>query len=117
MSNARELAQAKIFFALGDVTRLSVLRNISSKGALSASALAVGSHVSRQAIAKHLRVLERARLVGHEKRGREVLYALRPERFDDVRAFLDAVSARWDRALERLRSSLEEPDPETESKK
>ncbi len=56
---------------------------------------------------KHLRVLEGAGLVTHDKRGREVIYALDAQRLADARAFLDAVSASWDRAIDRLRRIVE----------
>jgi len=106
----RERAAAEVFFALGDGTRLSVVTRLGAGGALTATALSQGAKVTRQAIAKHLRVLEGAGIVKHEKRGREVLYALESERLEDARAFLDAVSASWDRAIERLRRMVEEPD-------
>jgi DNA-binding transcriptional ArsR family regulator len=110
MSRARERVAADVFFALGDRTRLSVVRKLGSGGALTATVLSDGATVTRQAIAKHLQVLEAAGLVTHEKRGREVLYALEPRRLEDARAFLDAVSAGWDRAIERLRQIVEEPE-------
>ena len=106
----RERAAAEVFFALGDGTRLSVVTRLGAGGALTATALSQGAKVTRQAIAKHLRVLEGAGIVKHEKRGREVLYALESERLEDARAFLDGVSASWDRAIERLRRMVEEPD-------
>jgi len=106
---AREQAAAELFFALGDPTRLSVVRKLGAGGALSATALSDGAKVTRQAIAKHLQVLEGAGLVSHEKRGREVVYALETRRLADARAFLDNVSAAWDRALDRLRDMVEEP--------
>ncbi len=107
----REEAVADVFFALGDRTRLSVVRKLSKGEVLSATALSVGAEVSRQAIVKHLQVLEEAGLVSHERRGREVLYALEVKRLADARAFLDGVSAHWDRAIERLRLMVEEPSP------
>ena len=110
MSNARKAAVADVFFALGDGTRLSVVRKLGSDGALSATALSSGAKVTRQAIVKHLQVLEGAGLVTHEKRGREVLYALDARRLEEARAFLDGISAGWDRALERQRRLVEEPD-------
>ena len=58
MSNAREQAVAGVFFALGDGTRLSVVRRLGTGGALSATALTDGAKVTRQAIVKHLQVLE-----------------------------------------------------------
>jgi DNA-binding transcriptional ArsR family regulator len=108
MSKA-ERAVADLFFALGDDTRLSVVKKLGAGRALSATALSNGAEVSRQAIVKHLRVLEGAGLVASERRGREVLYALEPRRFDDARAFIDRMSAAWDRRIERLRALVEEP--------
>ncbi len=108
MSRRPEQAVAGVFFALGDETRLSVVARLGA-GARSATALSGGAGVTRQAIVKHLRVLEGAGLVTHERRGREVLYALDPARLRDARAFLEAISAGWDRALERLRDLVEEP--------
>ena len=109
MSSAPEAAAAGVFFALGDETRLAVVRRLGKEGALSATILSDGAEVSRQAIVKHLQVLEKARLVTHERRGREVLYALAPERLVTARDFLDAVSQGWDRALGRLRRFVETP--------
>jgi DNA-binding transcriptional ArsR family regulator len=108
MPRGAEHAVAEVFFALGDRTRMSVVSKLGS-GALTATALSDGASVTRQAIVKHLQVLEGAGLVSHEKRGREVLYALEPTRLDDARAFLEAISARWDRAIDRLRDLVEEP--------
>jgi len=107
MSKA-EQAVAQVFFALGDGTRLSVVRRLGAGGALSATSLADGAKVTRQAIVKHLRVLEGAGLVSHERRGREVLYALETRRFDDARTFIDRVSAAWDRRVGRLRALVED---------
>lgn len=109
MSKARKRAVAEVFFALGDGTRLAVVKKLGTSGAQSATALSEGAKVTRQAIAKHLRVLEGAGLVSTSKRGREVLYALEPERLEDARGFIDEVSASWDRAIERLRALVEEP--------
>jgi DNA-binding transcriptional ArsR family regulator len=109
MSSGPERAVAGVFFALGDETRLSVMRKLGAGVPLSATALSDGANVTRQAIAKHLRVLEGAGLVSHEKRGREVLYALDARRLEEARAFLEAVSAGWDRAIDRLRELVEKP--------
>jgi DNA-binding transcriptional ArsR family regulator len=108
MSRAAERAAAAVFFALGDDTRLSVVRKLGAGGALSATALSDGAKVTRQAIVKHLQVLEGAGLVRPAKRGREVLWALEPGRLADARTFLEDVSASWDRALERLRAMVED---------
>lgn len=110
MSKPPDPAVAEAFFALGDKTRLAVLARLAT-GALSATDLAIGASVTRQAIVKHLHVLESAGLVTHQKRGREVLYAPEGRGIVEARAFLDAVSARWDRAIHRLRDLVEEPPP------
>jgi DNA-binding transcriptional ArsR family regulator len=108
MSRASEQAVADVFFALGDAMRISVVTRLGA-GAMSATALSDGAHVTRQAIVKHLQVLEAAGLVASEKRGREVLYALETARLEDARAYLDAISARWDSAIDRLRELVEAP--------
>jgi DNA-binding transcriptional ArsR family regulator len=111
MSKARERAVAEVFSALGDGTRLAVVQRLSMEGGLSATTLSEGARVTRQAIVKHLQVLEGAGLVSHEKRGREVLYALEGGKLHEARAFLDGISAGWDRAIERLRLLVEGPAP------
>lgn len=105
-------------------TRLALIKRLRVTGALSATALADGAPITRQAIVKHLQVLEDAGLVSHTKRGREVLYTVDPGRIDDARAFLDGISAGWDRAIERLRSLVEagpslpsDPRPEGRSRR
>jgi DNA-binding transcriptional ArsR family regulator len=111
MSRQPDRAVADVFFALSDETRLSVVKRLGAGAALSATALSDGAWVTRQAVAKHLQVLEGAGLVTHERRGREVVYVLDSGRLDEARAFLDEVSASWDRAIDRLRQAVEEPPP------
>jgi DNA-binding transcriptional ArsR family regulator len=106
MSRRNEVRIAGIFFALGDPRRLSVLDKL-RRGALSATALAEGAGVSRQAIVKHLQVLDGAGLVAHRKRGREVLYTPDARRLHEARAFLEMISAGWDRAIDRLTEMVE----------
>ncbi|WP_394848491.1 metalloregulator ArsR/SmtB family transcription factor [Pendulispora brunnea] len=110
MSRAREGAVADVFFALGDETRISLVRKLCADGASSATTLSTGEKVTRQAIVKHLQVLEGAGLVTHEKRGREVLYLIETRRLDEARLFLDSVSAAWDRAIDRLRIMVEDDE-------
>jgi DNA-binding transcriptional ArsR family regulator len=106
MSKA-DAAVAGAFFALGNQTRIAIVRRLGT-GPLSASALSERAPVTRQAITKHLRILESSGLVTHEKRGREVLYALETGRLQEARAFLDAISMSWDRAIDRLRRMVED---------
>lgn len=112
MSSVAERPVEDIFSALGNKTRLSVVKKLSRGTALSATWLSDGEDVTRQNITKHLQVLEAAGLIKREKRGREVLYALEAEQFEDAHMFLTDVSAGWDRAINRLQQLVEEPSTE-----
>jgi DNA-binding transcriptional ArsR family regulator len=96
-----------VFAALGDETRLSLLGKLSGGQRQSISRLAGGSSLTRQAITKHLRVLQGAGVVQSARVGRENLFELRPEPLRDIRAYLDRVSGQWDQALARLKSFVE----------
>ena len=100
--------RAVVFAALGDDTRLSLVSKLSKGTPQSISELARGSPLTRQAITKHLRVLEGARLVGSVRVGRESLFELRPEPLKEIQSYLERVSEQWDHALARLKSFMEE---------
>jgi DNA-binding transcriptional ArsR family regulator len=99
---------APVFAALGDPTRLSLLAKLSDGGPRSISSLSAGAGLTRQAITKHLHVLEGAGLVRSLKVGRESQFAYRAEPIDEARAYLERVSAQWDGAIERLRALVED---------
>ena len=103
-------ARAPVFAALGDETRLGVLSRLSSGGPQSITGLASGASVSRQAITKHLRTLEAAGLATSRRRGRERVWSLQPGRLEQAQRYLDEISSRWDAALERLRTLVEEEE-------
>jgi DNA-binding transcriptional ArsR family regulator len=100
--------RASLFAALGDETRLTLIGHLSSGPPRSISRLAEGSALTRQAITKHLRVLEGAGIVRSVRVGRESRFAFRPEPIDELRTYLDRVSAHWDNALARLKSFVED---------
>ena len=97
-----------MFAALGDATRLSVLARLSAGEPQSISRLTVGTRLTRQAVTKHLRVLESAGVVRSVRAGRESLFELEPKPLEDVREYLDHVSRQWDDALARLKSHVED---------
>jgi len=99
---------APVFAALGDPTRLSLLRTLSGGGACSIARLSAHSELTRQAVTKHLHVLEKAGLVACIRVGRESRFAFTPEPLGQAQAYLEAVSAQWDDALSRLRSFVED---------
>lgn len=115
MSEARAFAvrrrKAEVFAALGDETRLALVAKLCRGDAMSISELtesAAGAKMTRQAVTKHLHVLERAGLVRCSQQGRERRFAFRPEPVMELREYLAFVSAKWDEALERLRAFVEE---------
>lgn len=98
---------APVFAALGDKTRLSLVAQLSRGKPRSISHLTRGSKLTRQAITKHLRVLESARVVRSVRSGRESLFEFHPEPLDELKKYLDLVSQQWDQALSRLKSFVE----------
>jgi DNA-binding transcriptional ArsR family regulator len=100
-------AHAPVFAALGDPLRLALVSKLSSGEPLSIVELTHGMKVTRQAVTKHLRVLEDAGVVSGERQGRSNLYALRPHALDDARRSLEAISRQWAQALGRLQAFVE----------
>ncbi|SDR60791.1 transcriptional regulator, ArsR family [Rhizobiales bacterium GAS113] len=100
--------RASVFAALGDETRLSLIGKLSNGRPQSISRLAEGSTLTRQAITKHLRVLEGAGVVHGIRVGRESLFEFRPEPLDELQSYLERVSDQWDHALARLKSFVED---------
>jgi DNA-binding transcriptional ArsR family regulator len=99
---------AQVFAALGDRTRLSLLSKLGDGQARSIAKLSTDTQLTRQAITKHLHVLQDAGLVASIRVGRESRFAGRRETLDEARAYLDRVSTQWDDALSRLRAFVED---------
>jgi DNA-binding transcriptional ArsR family regulator len=74
---------------------------------MSITRLAAGSSVTRQAVTKHLHVMEKAGLVHGTRRGRERIWQLNPRRIEKAQRDLEQISKRWDEALGRLRTIVE----------
>lgn len=97
-----------VFAALGDETRWSILSAL-GEGEASASALASRLPVSRQAIAKHLAVLQEVGLVEPVRAGREVRFRVIGAHLSATARRLDAIGTEWDRrlaAIKRVAESL-----------
>ena len=109
MSNASPAAAcAPVFAALGDETRLRIVSRLRDGLPRSITALSTGESVTRQAITKHLHVLEGAGLVRSSRHGRELRWDLERARLDDARSWIDDLSRQWDVAIEKLRAFVEE---------
>ena len=102
------MQSAPVFAALGDQTRLRLVARLGSEGPLSISRLADGADVTRQAVAKHLRVLADAGLASGVRRGRERLWRLEAAPLEEARRSLERIAERWDEALLRLKAAVEE---------
>jgi DNA-binding transcriptional ArsR family regulator len=99
--------RASVFAALGDETRLSLVAALCGGEPHSISQLTQGSKLTRQAITKHLRVLESVGIVHSVRTGRESRFEFVPEPIEEIKEYLDFVSEEWDQALARLKSFVE----------
>lgn len=88
-----------LWAAVADPTRRRLLDALLAQGDATATTLARELPVTRQAVAKHLAVLDRAGLVEGGRQGREVRYAVRPERLDLAARSLARVASQWDQRL------------------
>ena len=102
-----EESPARLFAALGDATRLGLIKRLSNGTEQSIAQLGEDLPISRQAVAKHLEVLQGVGLVRRTRRGREVLFVLEPKTVAQARRWLTQVSAQWDDALGRLKMFVE----------
>jgi DNA-binding transcriptional ArsR family regulator len=97
----------RLWAALGDPMRVRLLDLLLEHGEATASALGRALPITRQGVAKHLAVLERAELVVARRAGREVRFAVRNERLDQARRQMAQVAARWDERLVAIKRIAE----------
>ncbi|MFI6097663.1 ArsR/SmtB family transcription factor [Lentzea sp. NPDC051213] len=96
-----------VLAALADPMRRRVLDLVAAQGPISASALAAELPVSRQAIVKHLAVLERAELVASARAGRENNFSVRSGALDATATWMASLASQWDQRLARLKRIAE----------
>jgi DNA-binding transcriptional ArsR family regulator len=95
-----------VFGALADPTRRHLIEVLAGEPGATATGLAASLPISRQAVAKHLALLDRAGLVSRRRSGREAIFELDPQGLGDVAAWIEAVGAEWDGRLGKLRGLL-----------
>lgn len=93
--------------AVSDTSRRRVLDLILAHGEVTPTELAAELPFTRQAVAKHLAVLDRVGLVESRRSGREVRYSVRPEHLDLAARAMAKVAARWDARLEAIKRAAE----------
>jgi DNA-binding transcriptional ArsR family regulator len=105
-------ARAPLFDALGDPNRLRIVVRLCETGPCSTSQVTQVIPVTRQAATKHLLLLEAVGLVTSSRHGRERIWRIQPDPLAEASEYLTALSKRWDRALDRLRSYVEDQPEE-----
>jgi DNA-binding transcriptional ArsR family regulator len=97
----------ELLSAVADPTRRRVIDVLLDRGEATATSVASELPVTRQAVAKHLAVLNRAGLVERRRRGREVRHAVRPQRLDAATRSMAQVAAAWDGRLQAIKRIAE----------
>jgi ArsR family transcriptional regulator, cadmium/lead-responsive transcriptional repressor len=110
-------ADDELWSAIGDPSRRRVLDLLVSNGDVSASWLAGQVPFSRQAVSKHLVVLEQAGLISRRRQGREVLYQIEADRLDQATRAMAEVAAQWDRRLTAIKRLAEAAHAEAKKKR
>ena len=103
-------AADQVFAALADPTRRQLLELLGGQAAASATALAGQLPVSRQAVVKHLAVLQQSDLVTRRRDGREVVFTVHPERLVAMASWMTSVAASWQDRLQLLKQAAEAAD-------
>ena len=107
MLNPARFDQARVFAALGDGTRLELVARLSHHGDRSIAQLTNGLQLTRQAVTKHLRVLEDAEVVTRRRVGRESRFAIQKHTLAGAQDYLARAAAQWDEVIGRIRASVE----------
>lgn len=102
-----------VLAALADPTRRRLLDTVAARGAATATELSADLPISRQAVVKHLAVLDRAGLVDGRKVGREMRYHVRAAPLDATARWMADLAAAWDRRLDALKRLAEDSEPPT----
>jgi DNA-binding transcriptional ArsR family regulator len=96
----------RVFAALGDAGRRSLIETVATRGTATATELAAELPVTRQAVAKQLAALSDAGLLRASRAGRETRYEVTPAPLEEAVEWMVSVGAAWDERLAALRRSL-----------
>jgi DNA-binding transcriptional ArsR family regulator len=94
--------------AMADPTRRKLLDLLVARGQATATTLTADMPVSRQAVSKHLSVLQRVGLIDAHRQGREVRYEVREQRLAEATGALSQVANRWDLRLRAIKQLAEQ---------
>lgn len=99
--------EATLFSALSDVTRLQIIAELISGKPYPIRDITSLTNISRQAVTKHLRILENAGLVKAKRQGRENHFTINPSGLIPVQSYLRTIESQWDMSLKRLQKQFE----------
>lgn len=102
----------KVFNALADPTRRSIINTLTTNGGRTATQLSQNMQITRQGVTKHLNILVEAHLISTGKQGREVYYNLTPKPLTSATQWIAGIEAQWDKRLATLRNLVEDDTPE-----
>ncbi|MGH2632963.1 MAG: ArsR/SmtB family transcription factor [Tepidiformaceae bacterium] len=98
----------ELWEAMADPTRRKLVDLLVAQGHATATTLTADMPVSRQAVSKHLSILQRVGLIDGHRQGREVRYEVREERLAEAAGALSEVAHRWDRRLQAIKHLAEQ---------
>lgn len=98
---------AQLFHALGDPTRLEIVRRLSLSAAHTITTVSEGLTMSRQGIRKHLQVLADAHMITLKSKGRDTTVQLDKKSLEQAQAFITQIERQWDARLDALRNFVE----------
>jgi DNA-binding transcriptional ArsR family regulator len=102
------MAVAELFRALGDPTRLEMVRRLSSGTPYTITTVSSGLDITRQGARKHLQMLADAKVVTLEPKGRDTSVRLDRDTLEQGKAFIAELELRWDKRLEALRRFVDD---------
>ena len=102
------MTESILFTALADSTRRDLLLNLAQNSPKTATQLSDEYPITRQAILKHLNVLQEAGLVTVQQQGRDKRYYLTLDPLDNLQQWIEELNALWDRRLLRLKALVED---------
>ncbi len=109
-------ARRDVFQAIADPTRRAIIGMVARQPANVNAIAAHFSHMSRQAISLHLRILNECGLLTFHHQGRERICQIRPEPLDEVQSWINQHQQFWSQKLDALSAYLDIPPQPNKNK-
>ena len=99
--------EAVVFSALGDPTRLKIIRRLSGANFFTINMVSSDLGLTRQGVRRHIQVLVNADLVSLKPSGRDVLVRLNPVTLEKAKKIIIKLEQQWDQRLNALKNFVE----------